>query len=180
MTAPAQTITIAEVDTRAKVLADARAVLNDRVTSFDDELRALRNRRLPGIKSAVQAVKEAESTLEQAIVAAPALFDNPRTIVLHGLRIGFVKGRGKIEWTDEAGVVEKIEKLFPDQAKVLVKVVKSVRKKALGGLKSDELKRLGCVVRESGDHVFIEPVADQVEKLVNRLLKEEAPDDGGE
>ncbi|HSV93121.1 MAG TPA: hypothetical protein VLH81_08590 [Desulfobacterales bacterium] len=181
MIATTQSITIAEIDVRAKALADARSLLNDRVTTLQDELGTLRNRKLPGIKSAVAAAKEAESSLEQAIVAAPDLFAVTRTIVVHGLRVGFAKGRGKIEWADEKSVVEKIKKLFPDQAAVLVKTVETVRKKALGGLKTDELKRLGCVVREAGDHVYIAPVDDQVEKLVKRLLKEDtAAEDSAE
>ncbi len=180
MIASTQTITLAEIDTRARALADARSLLNDRVTTLQDELTTLRNRKLPGIKSAVAAAKEAESSLEQAIVAAPDLFEVTRTIVVHGLRIGFTKGRGKIEWADEKSVVEKIKKLFPDQAAVLVKTVETVRKKALGGLKTDELKRLGCIVREAGDYVYIAPVDDQVEKLVKRLLKEDAAGEDAE
>lgn len=170
-------ITIADIDARAKNLADARNTLQERVSALQDEITSARNRKLPGIKSAVVAAKEAESELEQALLAAPSLFDDSRTIVVHGLRVGFAKGRGKIEWADEASVVAKIEKLFPDQANVLVKVVKSVRKKALNGLKIDELKKLGCVVHEAGDHVYIAPVDDAVEKLVNRLLAEESAED---
>ena len=174
------TPTLAAIEPLAKTLATARATLDERVTALQDELTASRNRRLPGIKSAVAAAKEAESALEQAIVASPELFKEPRTIVVHGLRVGFAKGRGKIEWADEATVVDKIKKLFPDQAQVLVKTVETVRKKALGALKTDELKRLGCVVREAGDHVYIAPVDDQVSKLVKRLLKEDATEEADE
>jgi hypothetical protein len=171
------TITIAEIDALAKVCADARKLVAERVTALEDETTLARNRRLPGIKSAVATAKEAESRLEVAIAATPDLFENTRTIVVHGLRVGFAKGRGKIEWADEQSVVDKIKKLFPDQAKVLIKTVESVRKKALGALKTDELRRLGCVVREAGDHVYIAPVDDAVSKLVDRLLKDETAED---
>jgi hypothetical protein len=177
MTTP---ITLAEIDARAKALADARTILNDRVTALHDELTAARNRKLPGIKSAVAVAKQAESLLEQAILAAPGEFETARTIVVHGLRVGYAKGRGKIEWADEASVIDRIKKLLPDQAEVLIKTVESVRKKALTVLEVDKLRRLGCTVRAAGDHVYIAPVDDQVEKLVKRLLEEEgAADDGG-
>lgn len=165
--------TLTDIEELAKVLSTARATLNERVITLQDELTAARNRKLPGIKSAVSATKEAESKLEQAIIAAPGLFTDPRTIVVHGLKVGFAKGRGKIEWADEATVVAKIKKLFPDQAALLIKTVESVRKKALGALKTDDVKRVGCTVREAGDHVYIAPVDDNVEKLVKRLLKED-------
>lgn len=174
------TITLAEIDARAKALASARTALNDRVTALHEELTLAKNRKLPGIKSAVAAAKEAESLLEQAITAAPQLFDTTRTIVVHGLKVGFMKGRGKIEWADEKTVVDRIKKLFPDQREVLVKTVETVRKKALGGLKAEELKRLGCTVREAGDFIYIAPVDDTVEKLVTRLLKEDTAEDAEE
>lgn len=171
----AEAITLTTLEELAKTLRAARDTVVDRVTTLHEEVTTLRNRKLPGIKSAVASAKEAEAKLEQAIIAAPAsLFESPRTLVAHGLKFGFSKGRGKIEWADEATVIDRIEKLFPDQVKVLVKVEKSVRKKALGALKADELKRLGCTVREAGDHVYIEGVADDIEKLVNRLLKEDS------
>lgn len=181
MSASNPIINVVVIDELTETLAKARATVAERVTALQAEIATAKARKLPGIKLAVAAAKEAESKLEAAILAAPAnLFAEPRTIVVHGMRVGFAKGRGKIEWADEQSVVAKIEELFPKQAKVLIKTVKSVRKKALGALKADELKRLGCVVREAGDHVYIEPVADQVEKLVSRLLEEDSPDESAD
>ena len=37
----------------------------------------------------------------------------------------------------------------------------------------DELKRIGCTLRAAGDYVYIEGVADTIEKLINRLLQED-------
>lgn len=168
------TTPLTEIEELAKALSVARDTLTDRVGSLHEELTTIRNRKLPGIKAAVAATKEAESKLEQAILASPDLFQEPRTIVVHGLRVGFAKGRGKIEWADEATVIAKIEKLFAEeQVKLLVKVEKSVRKKALGALSTDELKRIGCTIRAAGDYVYIEGVADTIEKLITRLLKED-------
>ena len=170
------TTPLTEIEELAKTLASARQAIADRVSTLHEELTLIRNRKLPGIKAAVAAAKEAESKLEQAILAAPELFRDPqpRTIVVHGLRVGFAKGRGKIEWADEATVIAKIEKLFAEeQVQLLVKVEKSVRKKALGALTTDELKRIGCTLRAAGDYVYIEGVADTIEKLINRLLQED-------
>jgi len=149
--------------------------------SMDDESwYVVRN--TPGVTGFISAEDEKDKrakpvpleSWEVANILKQIASETPKT------RIGFTKGRGKIEWADEKSVVEKIKKLFPDQAAVLVKTVETVRKKALGGLKTDELKRLGCIVREAGDYVYIAPVDDQVEKLVKRLLKEDAAGEDAE
>lgn len=163
--------TLVEIEGATKKLAAARTTLQERVSALQEEIESARKRKLPGIKSAVTEVKEAESLLEQELLAAKSLFDEPRTIVVHGLRVGFAKGRGTITWADDASVIAKIEKLFaPKQAELLIKTVKKLRRKALNGLKAAELKQIGCVVQEAGDHVYIAPVDDAVEKLVKRLL----------
>ena len=161
------------IEAQAKTLADARTVLSERVSGLQEELEATKRRRLPGIKSAVASAIEAKSTLEAAIARAPGLFEDPRTIVVHGIRVGFMKGKGKIEWADEKSVIARIKQHFPDQAKVLIKIVEKVQKKALAGLSTADLKRLGCTVGEVGDVVYIKPVDDEVDKLVAKLLDEE-------
>jgi hypothetical protein len=167
---------LAGIDAQAKTLADARSVLSERVADLQQEMEATKRRRLPGIKSAVAAAVEAKSTLEASIAHAPGLFEDPRTLVCHGIRVGYMKGKGKIEWADEKSVVARIKQHFPDQAKVLIKIVEKVQKKALAGLSTADLKRIGCTVGEVGDVVYIKPVDDEVDKLVAKLLDEEAED----
>lgn len=167
---------LAGIDAQAKTLADARSVLSERVADLQQEMEATKRRRLPGIKSAVAAAVEAKSTLEASSAHAPGLFEDPRTLVCHGIRVGYMKGKGKIEWADEKSVVARIKQHFPDQAKVLIKIVEKVQKKALAGLSTADLKRIGCTVGEVGDVVYIKPVDDEVDKLVAKLLDEEAED----
>ena len=42
-------------------------------------------------------VAQADANLKAAIEQAPGLFVKPRTIVLHGLKLGYQKGKGKID-----------------------------------------------------------------------------------
>jgi hypothetical protein len=170
-------LNLAGIEAHAKTLADARNVLSERVADLQAELEATKRRRLPGIKSAVAAAIEAKATLEASIARAPGLFEDPRTIIVHGIRVGFMKGKGKIEWADEKSVVARIKQHFPDQAKVLIKVLEKVQKKALAGLSTADLKRIGCTVGEVGDVVYIKPVDDEVDRLVAKLLDEEGAAD---
>lgn len=163
-----------EIQSLAKAHADARGVLAERVTALHDELESIRRRRLPGIKLAVGAARETRELLERAIDTSREHFADPKTITLHGIRCGLAKGKGKIEWTDEAAVVAAIEKRLASRAGVLLKVTKKPVKKALAQLSVQELKAIGCTVIEAGDQVFVKATDDEVDKLVAALLEEKA------
>lgn len=174
--------TVNEIDALAKHLASARELLTRRVTTLQEQVEATKRRFLPGIKSAVDAVKEAESKLEVAIKAAPAAtFADPRTIVVHGIRVGWMKAKGKIEFADEKSVIKRIREHFPKaKADVLIKVTEKLQKKPLGALPVDDLKKIGCTVSAAGDVVYIKPVSDTVDKLVEALLNEVTSTEGEE
>lgn len=165
-----------EIQSLAKLHADARGVLAERVTALHDELESIRRRRLPGIKLAVGAARETRELLERAIDTSRPLFAEPKTITLHGLRLGLQKGKGKIEWTDEAAVVAAIEKRFSGSASVLLKVTKKPVRKALAQLSVQALKAIGCTVIEAGDQVLVKATDDEIDKLVAALLEEKSED----
>lgn len=147
-------------------------VLAERVEALDDEVRQLKRRRLPGIKSAVQSASQARAELAAHIEAHPELFEKPRTFVVAGIRVGVKKGSGRIEFDDKARVCKLIQKHFPEQAETLIKITEAPVKKALGTLTSAQLKKIGCQVVDTGDEVVINPVDSNVDKLVNALLAE--------
>ncbi len=171
-----------EIDALAKHLAQARELLSRRVTTLQEQLEATKRRFIPGIKAAVEAVKEAESKLEVAVKAAPpATFADPRTIVVHGIRVGYMKAKGKIEFDDEKSVIKRIREHFPKaKADVLIKVTEKLQKKALGNLSVDDLRKIGCTVTTAGDGVYIKAVSDTVDKLVEALLNEVTSTEGEE
>lgn len=147
-------------------------VLAQRVESLEDEVRQMKRRRLPGIKTAVQAAAQARDVLAAHIEAHPELFERPRTVVVAGIRVGLKKGAGRIEFDDKDKVCKLIEKHFPDQAETLIRITETPVKKALSNLTTAQLKKLGCQVVDTGDEVVINPVDSNVDKLVNALLAE--------
>lgn len=147
-------------------------VLAERVQDLEAEVEKLKRRRLPGIKSAVHAAAQARDELSAHIEAHPHLFERPRTVVIAGIRVGLMKGKGKIEFDDKARVLRLIRKHLPDQVDSLVRVTEAPVKKALGNLSTAELKRIGCTVEETDDQIVIKPVDGNVDKLVSALLKE--------
>ena len=159
------------IEKAAKALRAARDLVSERATSLQEEIDTATKRKLPGLRSAVAAVAQADADLKAAIQAAPKQFVKPRSIVLHGLKLGFQKGKGKIEWEDDAQVVKLIRRHFPDQFDVLCKTTEKPIKAALDNLTTAELKKLGVSVEDSGDVVFVKDSTASVDKLVKALLK---------
>jgi len=165
--------TMSIIEAACKKARDARNVLAERASALQEEIEAAKRRRLPGLRSAVAAVAEADAALMSALQSAPDLFKSPRSVVLHGMKVGYKKGAGKIEITDEAATVRLIRKHYPEQFDTLVKTTEKPIKKALQALSASELKKLGIQVEATGDVVFIADATDSVDKLVAALLKGE-------
>lgn len=146
--------------------------LAERVTALEDEVEKLKRRRMPGIRSAVQAAAQARADLAAHIERHPELFEKPRTVVVAGIRVGLMKGKGQIVWDSPQSVCRMIRKHFPDQADTLIKITEAPVKKALANLTTAELKKLGARVEETGDAVVIKPVDGDIDKLVGALLAE--------
>lgn len=163
--------TLIDLERRAKSLANARAVLTGCVTALNDSIDALKRDAMPDIKAAVRGVADQHDKLKALIEESPELFTKPRTVVFHGIKFGYRKGTGGLEFEDEEQVVKLIRKHFPDQFDVLVKTKETPVKTALSGLTVAELKKLGVTVEATDDVVTITATDSAVDKLVKALLK---------
>ena len=170
---------LAEIEALTRRYASARTVLRGRMDGLQAEVDAARRRRLPGIRKAVAAAAAARDALQAAISGHPDAFVRPRTLVVEGVRIGFVKQKGRLVFADRERVVALIRRHFPEQAEVLVKVTEAPVRAALARLPASDLKRLGVSVEETGDAVVIKPTDSETDKLVAALL-DDADRSGGE
>jgi mitochondrial fission protein ELM1 len=160
-----------DIDKRAQALADARQALADIVMALNDGIEALKRDKMRPLKAAVTRVADHHDKLKALIDAHPELFTRPRTVVLHGIKVGLAKGKGTLQWDDDERVCKAIKKQLPDQAAVLINVTEKPSKDALTQLPVDTLKRLGITVNNTGDQVVIKPADQDVDKLVNALIK---------
>jgi hypothetical protein len=165
-------VSLAAIELGAKRYADAREDLGHIVRLLNDQVEAMKRAALPDIKRGVAKAAEAQGKLRALVESGPGLFVKPRTVIFHGIKVGYEKGRGKIEVADPDKTIALIEKLFPEQAETLVAVKKSVVKAALGNLSVADLKRIGCTIEETEDQIVIRPVDSGVDKIVTALLKE--------
>lgn len=160
-----------EIAARAKTFADARDKLQQLVDALNEGLEQLKRDNLPGIRRQVNRVAQLQAELTELVKGAPEHFVKPRTLVLHGIKLGFQKEPGSIAFDDADKVVELIEKKLPDLAELLIKTEKKPLKKGLQQLTVQQLKSIGCTVTDAGDRVVVQAVDGAVEKLVTALLK---------
>lgn len=162
-----------DIESLAKNFAGARDELASRLQQLRDEQEAIKRRRLQGIRNALDRFNAAHGDLKAAVEAHPVLFQQPRTRVLHGIKIGFTKQRGKLEIGDGDTVVKLIRRYFPEQYETLVKVTETPVRAALANLTASDLKRLGVRISDDVDAVVIKPVDGEIDKLIGALINDQ-------
>lgn len=168
------TVTLADIEAAARQFSGERERLADRIAVVDEQIAKIKRQAMPALRRAVERAAEAEANLRALVEAAPGLFERPRTLVLHGIKVGWVKGKGVIEIADAARTVALIRKHLPDQADTLIRVTELPHRPALAQLSVADLRRLGCTVVDAGDAVVVKPMDGEVQRLIDRLLSDAA------
>lgn len=166
------TPTMSDIEVHTKNFAFARQKVVDRVTEMNEEIEAIKRKHMRYLKSDVARAKEEESHLAHAVSQACELFENPKSHIFHGIKVGLRKKVGKLDWDDDAKVCERIKKNFPKQYDTMVKVIVKPIDKALKNLQADDLLKLGITLGKDTDEVVIAAVDSEVDKLVDALLKD--------
>jgi hypothetical protein len=165
--------TLSEIEKLAKEFSEAREFLKDRVSLLEHNIAEAKRKMLPGIRKGVETAAARKQALFDAIAESQELFVKPKTVIFHGIKLGYQKGKGEITWENTEQVVRLIEKNFPDQAETLIQITKKPLKTALAQLSVQDLKKIGVTVVETNDEVFIKPTDSEIDKLINALLKDE-------
>lgn len=172
--AEAAAVTLADIEAAARQFSGERERLAERVAAVEEKINAIKRAAMPQLRRAVERAAEAEHRLRGLVEAAPALFERPRTLVLHGIKVGWVKGKGQIEIFDPARTVALIRKHLPDEAHNLIRVTEVPHKPGLAQLSVADLRRLGCALVDAGDAVVVKPMDGDVQRLIDRLLADAA------
>jgi len=163
--------TIETIETKAKDYAARRELLGDYLSMVDAQLTAIKKKHLKELKRRATLAAESKAALQAAIESAPDLFAKPKTQIFHGIKVGYRKGKGKIEWEDDAVLVSLIKKRFPDDVAHLILTTEVPSKEGLQDLDASDLRKLGVTIEETGEQVVIKPVETEIEKLVKAILK---------
>lgn len=169
---------LAEIEVATKAYADKRGLLILKVELLNTEIEELKRKHLAEIKELAGETANAKGRLAAVIDASRGLFVKPRTIVISGISVGLRKGKGGLDYEDEATVIRLIRKHLPAaQHELLIKTVEKVIKKALGELDVTTLKKLGVTVEGTGDEVLIKATDSDVDKIISAILKESGDSD---
>jgi hypothetical protein len=162
--------TIDDIEIKAKALAAARAELADRVGRIRDEQDAIKRRLLTGVRNALARARDAYDELHALVESAPELFEKPRTRTLHGVRLGFMKQRGKLEWDDDRALIDALRKLLGEEAEGLIRTTEKPIAARLQDLPARDLRRLGVRVADDTDVVVIKTADDALDKFIDALI----------
>jgi hypothetical protein len=162
--------TMTTIEKLTRVYAEAAGALRESVGELEAELEAIKKGRMRAIRALVAKTADAQAHLHAAISAVPEAFERPKTQTFSGIRVGYQKGKGGLDWEDDDALVAKIERIYGDQAADYLLIKKKPSADALERLDAAELKRLGVVVVDTGEQVVIRHVDGAVEKLVKALL----------
>ena len=163
--------TMQQIEDLAAQLAAARDALAGTHMAHQEEAAELQKKYLPKIRKLTAAFKTAGEALQAAVAESPALFVKPRSVIVHGIKAGFQKGKGALEWDDDERVCALIRKHHPDMVDVLIKTTHKPVKGALNELPAVDLRKLGIKVEETGDVPFVKLADTEIAKMIKALLK---------
>lgn len=169
--------TLNDIDRAAQKHADAREILTALVGDLTALQEALAREHMPKIRRAVAKAAESHDALKALIESAPDLFAKPKSQTMHGLKLGYRKGTGRMEFEyEDAETVARIKKLLGDRAELYINTTEKPNKTELAELDSSTLRKLGVAIEAAGEMAFVKPVDGAVDKIVKALVKEATED----
>lgn len=144
------------------------------VNELEERITAAKRELMPKIRKGLAKLTVSSGDLLAEVTLSRHLFQEPKTQIFHGVKVGWPKSRGGLEIPDAKRTIERAEKLLTkEQCDMVVNVKKELRKKPLGALPVDTLKKLGVNVRDAGEYALVSVTEGDVAELVAKMLKAE-------
>lgn len=165
--------TISDLEKHARIYVLSTNALSVAMKEQETELNQIKEKYADRIKSAVTDVALNHEVLCDLVATSPDLFKKPKTMIVHGLRLGFIKRKGKLILSlSQDAIVAKLKTLFGLGVDRYVKTTHKLKKGELSSLPADQLKKLGISVSATGDAVVVKFDESDSEKFVAALLAE--------
>lgn len=163
------------IEEGARELAAARRTLEQELQRAEVRLSKVRLESVDRLRDAAKAVRTEEAALLMLVERAAPLFKRPQSIEIDGVRVGWRKGKGRLELPPKEDLIKKItDVLTAAQKKSVLKVKTSVLKGPLAKLPGEILKKLGVSVTGAGQEPFVTYPATDTEKLIDWWLNPSA------
>lgn len=166
-------VTMTEIEAKTHKLAEARAQAQYILGAMQEGIDAIKKSELPKLRRAMQKANEHHEALKAMVEASPELFAKPKTVILHGIRVGYQKGKGSIVFDDADTCVAAIQKHLPDMEEQLIRWTGKPIKEALNQLDVATLKKIGCRVVDTGDSIVIKAVDSEFDKLAEAMMRDQ-------
>jgi arsenate reductase-like glutaredoxin family protein len=165
-------VTLGKIETQCAELDSADKEMRGLVEQLEADLAEVKQKHLPRLKRQAAIVARTEADLHSLIERAPKLFERPRTITLHGIKVGFSLAEGKLTWNcEDETLLARIKNQYGKLAVDFIQAKESVRKDALKDLDAKSLAKLGCTITGAGDQVVLKRVDSDIEKLMDKLTQ---------
>ena len=158
-----------DIETLASKHAKNIDGLAELARAVNEEIEACTQRASKKLKALAAKCVDSELLLEEALEDSPELFEKPRTVVLSGLKLGYARGRDKLDF-DEEKTIDLIDRYFPEMAQALIKTVRKSVSSALGNLQPAQLKKIKVDVVEGDDTVVLKVADTATNKLVSGYI----------
>jgi len=163
--------TMEQIEAKAKAHAQAREKLSEIVTALRDGIEALKRSHMAKLKVAVNKAAETSEELRALVEKSPTLFVKPKSVIFYGIKAGYRKEKGKIEFGDAAQTIKLIRRHLPELADTLIVTEEKPSKEAINNLTAEQIKKIGVTITSDTDVVFVSSTDSEVDKMVGALLK---------
>lgn len=161
-TNPNQDTKLQQIESATLEFALARQRLHTLVADLNAQIEQLKLARHATLHAATSELAQRQDELRGLLAASPELFVKPRTATFHGIKVGWQKGKGAIEFTDPDRVVTLIHRHYEAaEATALLHITERPDKEALAKLSVTLLRKLACTVTETGDQIIIRPMESE-------------------
>lgn len=162
---------ITEIDTLARQYADAQTDLDAYTNALRTKIDQVVRDHWSELRRLTTRTAERYEALFSEVSVARAVFDKPKTKILHGVRVGYRKRPDSVQVLNAENTCALIEKILPDEAGVLVATTKKPIIAGIAELDDAQLKLIGCSRVPGVDEPIAELAETEVDKVVAALLK---------
>jgi hypothetical protein len=167
-------VSIEQIEKKAQRYARAREELAELIAQMRAEQDEVKRRYMTPIRRTVAKAKERRESLYTEVEVSPDLFTKPKSRILHGIRVGWRKAKGKLTFPDAAKLIAKIKQVVPPgEQERLIKVEEKPVRAELNKLDAGTLKKLGVEVTADQDVPIVEPTDTEVDRIVDALIDDE-------
>lgn len=162
------------IEAATSFYARARHELAAEMDALREKLKAAQAEHRLTLIALLDQAANARSGLQTLLETFPWLFEKPMTKQLHGIKIGFRKLPGQVEYADdEANVIARIREHLRGKVRQLIAIKETVRKDALKDLTAAELAAIGASIVDCGEEVVIKAIDTDLDRLIKGLIADE-------